>query len=382
MSEDQLVKSEVNPSLFLTPVMNISLAKSRLSDFQEFISDYLKESKDGGEDGGDYGIIPGTKKKTLLKSGAEKLCEVYGLYDDYLIESKVEDFNSGLFYYQIKCILKSRRDNSPFGTGLGSCSSYESKYRWRDSQRKCPICGAPAIIKGKTEYVKKDGSGYWLCFAKKGGCGKTFKQGYQDIEAQILGRIENPDIVDIANTVLKMGKKRAKIDAVISVTRSSGIFSQDLDELSPTPSQSSQPSRQDSPGSNDDPFVDGKVVEPTQAAEPVKQTAKKAKKEVVAAPTQENQFENSYHFEIAKKQKIANEALLLPCFDHDRDKLYARVNRTDHTLESITKAVTWIKDQAEIRAKLQKDIDKANGIEIKESDLPLLKNIESATEAF
>ena len=37
------------------------------------------------------------------------------------------------------------------------------------------------------------------------------------------------DPYNIINTVLKMAKKRALIDAVLSATRTSGIFSQDLD---------------------------------------------------------------------------------------------------------------------------------------------------------
>src|SRR6185436_16123831 len=35
---------------------------------------------------------------------------------------------------------------------------------------------------------------------------------------------------DAKNTVLKMAQKRAKIQAVIGVTRTSGLFTQDLDE--------------------------------------------------------------------------------------------------------------------------------------------------------
>lgn len=213
-------------SVLLVPVMDLTTARHRLREFQEFVSGYLSESEDGGQDGGDYGVIPGTKKKTLLKSGAEKLCELYGLYDEYQTISSVEDWDRGLFDYTLKCVLKSRRDDSMVGTGVGSCSTFESKYRWRDSQRLCPHCGAPTIIKGKAEY-----GGGWLCFTKKGGCNAKFKDGDASIEKQVIGRVENPDIIDTKNTALKIAKKRAKIDAVIGVTRSSGIFAQDLDDI-------------------------------------------------------------------------------------------------------------------------------------------------------
>lgn len=222
----------VRRELILSPVMDLDLAKSRMEQFQQFVAFYLEPSTDGGQDGGDYGPIPGAgKKKVLLKSGADKLCELYGLYDVYEIDAQ-EDFGTKLFYYKVTCILKSRRDDSVVGTGLGSCSTYESKYRWRDSQRVCPKCKAPAIIKGKDEY-----GGGWVCFDKKGGCRAKFKDGDQSIESQTIGRVENPDIMDTVNTVLKMAKKRAKIDAVIGVTRSSGIFTQDLEEVPMPPAK-------------------------------------------------------------------------------------------------------------------------------------------------
>lgn len=218
-------------SVLLVPVMDVALAQQRLKEFEEFCRGYLKESKDGGVDGGDYGVIPGAgTKKVLMKSGAEKLCEIYGLYDEYEIIQKVEDWDRGLFDYELRCVIKSRRDDSIVGTGLGSCSSFESKYRWRVAQRKCPVCRAEAVIKGRKEYDKTGGDGGWLCFKKKGGCGEQFTDTDTRITSQDVGRVENPDIIDTKNTVLKMAKKRAKIDAVIGVTRSSGIFTQDMED--------------------------------------------------------------------------------------------------------------------------------------------------------
>lgn len=211
----------------LMPVMDVAVAKQRLEELQQFCAEYLQESKDGGNDGGDYGIIPGAgKKKVLLKSGADKLCDVYGLADRYRIISKVEDFIHGLFDYTIECELVRKTDEMFVGTGLGSCSSWEAKYRWRDTKRKCSQCQAEAIIKGKEEY-----GGGWLCWTKKGGCGAKFADSDPAIVDQKVGRTENEDIVDAKNTVLKMAKKRAKIDAVIGVTRSAGIFTQDLEDL-------------------------------------------------------------------------------------------------------------------------------------------------------
>lgn len=210
----------------LRPVMDVHLAKQRLEELQDFCAHYLQESKDGGTDGGDYGIIPGAgQKKVLLKSGAEKLCDVYGLADRYRIVSKVEDFDRGLFDYTLECTLVRKTDEMFVGSGLGSCSTYESKYRWRTANRACPRCGQETIIRGKAEY-----GGGWICWKTKGGCGAKFTQNDPAIADQKIGRTANPDIMDTKNTVLKIAKKRAKIDAVIGVTRSSGLFTQDLDE--------------------------------------------------------------------------------------------------------------------------------------------------------
>lgn len=208
----QLVRFE--PGRTLTPVMNLQLAKSRLAEFQKFVSEYMVL-------GEDYGQIPGTPKPTLYKPGADKLCELYGLSDSYRVIDRLVDFDRGLFDYEIECTLS--RDAVVIATGLGSCSSFEGKYRWRDSKYKCPECQKETIIKGKEEY-----GGGWLCFQKKGGCNAKFDVDDQRIVGQTMGQVENDDIATLKNTILKMAKKRAKVDAVLAATRSSGVFTQDV----------------------------------------------------------------------------------------------------------------------------------------------------------
>ena len=216
-------------SMVLRPVMTVAIASERFKELQKFVHEYLQPSSDGGTDGGDYGVIPGAgSKRVLFKSGADKLCDIYGIYDTYHITGKTEEWDTGLFDYTITCELRRRQDDMMVGTGMGSCSSYESKYRWRPGQRVCPKCQSSAIIKGREEY-----GGGWICYAKKGGCGAKFGDKDTQIVGQNIDRVENPDIADMKNTVLKMAKKRAKIDAVISVTRSSGIFTQDMEDLQP-----------------------------------------------------------------------------------------------------------------------------------------------------
>lgn len=218
-----VVRDDPDDRLVLTPVMNIEIAKARLAQFQEFVKGYLVENED-------FGTIPGTPKPTLLKPGADKLCELYGLADDYELLTQVEKFEGepALFDYTVKCILTSRRDGRLVATGLGSCNSYEGKYKFRDSARVCPHCHKPAIIKGKDEF-----GGGWLCYRKKDGCGAKFNAEDPTITTQPTGKTINDDIPTLKNTILKMAKKRAKVDATLAATRSSGIFTQDMEDIEP-----------------------------------------------------------------------------------------------------------------------------------------------------
>lgn len=214
----QLAPRASAPDLMLTAVFDVETAKNRLEELQKFVQFYMKE-------GEDFGTIPGTPKPTLYKPGADKLCDIYGIADTYRVTSRTENWERNLFDYEIECTLLSKRTGSLVATGLGSCNSYEGKYRWRDSKRKCPTCNKETIIKGKEEY-----GGGWLCYKKLDGCGAKFKEGDQSIEGQSSGKVENEDIPTLKNTILKMAKKRAKVDAVLSATRSSGLFTQDMED--------------------------------------------------------------------------------------------------------------------------------------------------------
>jgi hypothetical protein len=169
-----------------------------------------------------WGGMPGTDKKIIFKAGTELAASLFQLRPEYSI--KREDLSGG--HREITVVTRLFAPNGvEVGQGVGSCSTQESKYRWRKAERVCPECGQPTIIKGKAEY----GGGY-LCWAKKGGCGAKFADGDPAIESQEVGRVENPDIADVYNTVLKMSKKRSFTDAVISTTGTSDLVTQDMDE--------------------------------------------------------------------------------------------------------------------------------------------------------
>jgi|GEM_PF-1546489 len=188
------------------------------------IQDLMKDLMHEGEH---YGIIPGTgTKPSLLKAGAEKLCFAFRLAPEF--EIKQVDLPRDHREIQIITTLRNMATGAIVGQGLGSCSTMEKKYRWRSIARSCPKCGQEAIIKGKEEY-----GGGFLCFKKKGGCGAKFADDDQAIIGQPEGRIENEDIADCYNTVLKMAKKRSIVDATITACAASDIFTQDVEDMVP-----------------------------------------------------------------------------------------------------------------------------------------------------
>lgn len=210
---------------FFMPIVDVQQAMQRRQMVEAFAKNVMV-------DGTDYGAIPGTGgKKTLLKPGAEKLASFFGLLPDFIVTHSVLDFDGtgegrgeSLIYYRVRCDLY--RGGVKVGAGDASCSSRESKYRWRNGARVCPHCKQPAIIRGKEEW-----GGGWVCFKKNGGCGAKFKEGDAAIEGQSVGRTPNPDIADVDNTILKMAEKRALIAATLIATNVSDFFTQDMEDF-------------------------------------------------------------------------------------------------------------------------------------------------------
>jgi hypothetical protein len=193
-----------------------------------------------------FGTIPGTDKPTLLKPGAEKLCLTFRLAPKLHVECR--DLGNGHREYEVKCTLIHIPTGQVFGEGVGLCSTLESRYRYRHAERTCPSCGKAAIIKGKAEY-----GGGFICYAKKGGCGAKFADTDPAIIQQQVGKVENPDLADVYNTCLKMAKKRAHIDSVLTATAASDCFTQDIEpeEVDPEPARparaKAEPETQEAP---------------------------------------------------------------------------------------------------------------------------------------
>jgi hypothetical protein len=150
-----------------------------------------------------YGAIPGAgDKPTLLKSGAEVLCMTFRIADRYEVTDLSRD---SVIRYRVNCIGEHQQSGAPLGSGLGECSTDEEKYRWRKA-----VC--------QEEFEATPETHRRLKFGRKQGGHYTVQQ-------------VRTEPADLANTVLKMACKRAKIAMVLNVTAASDMFSQDLEDL-------------------------------------------------------------------------------------------------------------------------------------------------------
>lgn len=201
------------PAPTVTPRVTAEQLARRLAVIEEAMRTTMKE-------GVDYGRVPGTDKPALFKPGAEKLSVLFQL--------DVQPRNELVWgpAEHLTVISRATVYHAPTGTrlgyGEGICTSREKKYANRQTKLLCPACGQANIRKSKT-----DGEGYY-CWRKTDGCGATFPEGDPQITSQTAGEIENPELPDTWNTVNKMAKKRAYVDAVLSVTSASAIFTQDI----------------------------------------------------------------------------------------------------------------------------------------------------------
>lgn len=227
MVTELAVRDEVNVvAMSERPTSGLALSFTemtmRVAQLDQFYREVMQE-------GTDYGKIPGTDKPTLYQPGAQMLDQIFGYAPTFeVMASSVIDWQRPIpfFHYVICCRLVSRRTNEVVAEGIGSCNSFEDKYRWRNAKRVCPDCKGEAIIKGKAEF-----GGGWLCFRKNGGCGAKFRDGDAAIEGQAVGRTENEDSASLENTISKMAQKRAHIAATLNATGASRIFTQDIEDL-------------------------------------------------------------------------------------------------------------------------------------------------------
>lgn len=167
MNNNQIVQHQEINSMMVIEGLNLD----RVTDSMERIQQFQKVIQSQLIEGHDHGAaFPGSTKTSLLKPGAEKILMLLGLTSEYEIIENVQDYENGFFAYTIRCILT--KGGQTITHGLGHCNSKEKKYE-SDKQDKF-----------------------------------------------MLG-----------NNCLKMAKKRAQVDAALTVGSLSNIFTQDLEDM-------------------------------------------------------------------------------------------------------------------------------------------------------
>jgi len=150
-----------------------------------------------------YGTIPGTPKPTLYKPGSEKILRTFHIGVDP--SENVQDLSTDdEIRYRVFARAFNQGTGDTLGVGVGECSSNEEKYKWRR-----PVCDE--------EFDETPENRKRL----------VWKRGQKPYQLKQVRT--NP--ADVANTILKMAKKRAQIDMTLTVTAASDVFEQDLEDL-------------------------------------------------------------------------------------------------------------------------------------------------------
>jgi hypothetical protein len=185
----QLAPREMVAGL-LRPVARPQEILQAQNDTRDLIAQALQKGRD-------YDTIPGTNKPTMLQPGAERACAAFGLTPSFELIGQEVDHDrpisyvkrtwewhpttrgkkiwteepgksEGLYRYVLRCRLIHRESGIVVGEGIGSCSTMEAKY------------------------------------------------------------VERPR--DLENTVLKIAKKRAFVDATLTTLGLHDQFTQDIED--------------------------------------------------------------------------------------------------------------------------------------------------------
>lgn len=148
-----------------------------------------------------FGTIPGCQKPTLYKAGAEVLATTFRLS----VDPEVADLSThDEIRYRVRVKLTAVNGHV-VGIGIGEASSNEEKYMWRKAVCQEEFDSTPEDRR-RTKWSKGQNGAYSI----------------QQVRT---------NIADIANTILKMAKKRGQIDAILTATAASDIFTQDIEDL-------------------------------------------------------------------------------------------------------------------------------------------------------
>lgn len=142
-------------------VANVERKLKSIQDFQALVRSQFKENLD-------FGVVPGSKKLSMLKPGAEKTLMLLGMTSVFEKTDSVRDYDNGFVSYDFICRLA--KNGFEVTQGFGTANSKEPKYATQN-------------------------------------------------------------VFGIDNTLMKMAKKRALVDAALLVGSLSDIFTADIEDM-------------------------------------------------------------------------------------------------------------------------------------------------------
>jgi hypothetical protein len=196
MNEEKNLAVAPSENAMVIEGLSLDQAQKQFKNLQQFVRSQMRQDVD-------FGIIPGCKKPSLWKSGAERLLFFHGL--GCKLDSTpgtIENWESGFFNFSYRATVYNPRTQAVIATAEGSCNSKEAKYAYIwVTQNK-----VPRGMKVE-DLVNKEVNGQNGKF--------------------LLYRLDNPDPFSLHNTISKMAQKRAMIAATLVACRASDIFTQD-----------------------------------------------------------------------------------------------------------------------------------------------------------
>ena len=211
-----IVRAESSAPALLRPVAQPAQVIEAHKEACAIIEQALEKDRD-------YGVIPGTgNKPTLLKPGAERLLGAFGLYvDTEVSEQECDHDRENEFRFKKWTTQKDNKPSKPDAEilkekGLGRWRKGDGGWEWQTcieeigkSQGLYRYVVKATIRSRQTEQIL--GTGIGSC--------STMESKY----------LRSPR--DFENTVLKMAKKRALIDATLNTLGLSDRFTQDVEDL-------------------------------------------------------------------------------------------------------------------------------------------------------
>lgn len=170
MIEKSNLPAQTQQSPFLASSMSALDVKAHIA----LVQDAMKTAMVSNQD---YGIIPGCEKPSLWKSGAEKLCVLFRLSPSF---ETIETYDGNHLTVRSKCTLTHINSGNVIAQADAICSTKEKKY----AKRK---------VNGKV--------------------------------------VDNVELPDCYNTVLKMADKRSLVACALMATAASSIFTQDMEDV-------------------------------------------------------------------------------------------------------------------------------------------------------